>query len=363
MEAADRPPPGDAPAKPARALGTPLASTIAVVTTILGLIVLAWTILFVTKGRFLKPTFEKIVAAQTHRDVKVAGDFQLYFAPFNVKFLAEGLTVSNPEWAGRGNFFSARKIDTRISTWSLITGNRRINWLGLEDGHLDLQWDKDGKRNTWTFDENKEKGDAARVADHPPRARPGNAGPLRRSADAGRSRHSDPHRRGAGHQVRLFDPLRRQRHRAGHALHPRRRAAHPQCHRRGRQNQLKLHVEGVRTQIDVSGTLPGATEIEGADLHMDARGQNLADVFAWPGSRCPTRALSPALGADQARRRMALHRPHRPFRRSDLAGKFTVAMKEPRLLLTADLTRACSTSSMPARSSATARRLGRRARW
>ena len=108
ISAADvAPVPGDAPARPARALGTPLASVIAVVTTLIGLIVLAWAVLFVTKGRFLKHTFERIVAGQTHREVKVAGDFQLYFAPFNVKFLAEGLTVSNPQWAGTGHFFSA----------------------------------------------------------------------------------------------------------------------------------------------------------------------------------------------------------------------------------------------------------------
>ena len=149
-------PPSDLPApRPARALGTPLASVIAVLTTIVGLIVLAWAILYVTKGRFLKGTFERIVAAQTSRDVKVAGDFQLYFDPFNLKFLAEGLTISNPQWAGRGNFFSAKKIDTRFSTWSLITGNERINWLRLQDGHIDLQWDESGQRNSWTFGEKK----------------------------------------------------------------------------------------------------------------------------------------------------------------------------------------------------------------
>jgi uncharacterized protein involved in outer membrane biogenesis len=339
MEAAEAaPPPGDAPARPARALGTPLASIIAVVTTILGLLVLGWTILFVTKGRFLKPTFEKIVAAQTHRDVKVAGDFQLYFAPFNVKFLAEGLTVSNPEWAGRGNFFSARKIDTRISTWSLITGNRRINWLGLEDGHLDLQWDKDGKRNTWTFDENKEKGDPLEL---PIIRRALVQGTLVRYVDprmqveAGIRIHTVEARDTKFASSIRFDGNGTARGTrftlAGELLTPNATVA-------GGQNELKLHVEGVRTQIDVSGTLPGATEIEGADLHMDARGQNLADVFAVAGIAVPdTRnyRLRSALTkhGDEWRFTGLTGR----FGASDLAGKFTVTMKEPRLLLTADL--------------------------
>src|SRR4051812_29818187 len=123
-----------APARPVRALGTPLAATISIVATLIGLIVLAWTILFVTKGRFLKHPFERFVSAQTARQVKVAGDFQLYFAPFNVRFVAEGMTVTNPAWV-RGNFFEAKKVDSVISTWSLITGNHRINWLSLDDAH------------------------------------------------------------------------------------------------------------------------------------------------------------------------------------------------------------------------------------
>jgi len=335
--AAETPPKGDAPAKPARALGTPLASVLAVVTTVLGLLVLAWTILFVTKGRFLKPTFERIVAAQTHRDVKVAGDFQLYFAPFNVKFLAEGLTISNPDWAGRGNFFSAKKIDSRISTWSLITGNRRINWLGLEDGHVDLQWDKAGERNTWTFSSEK-KGDPLELPI------------IRRALVQGTMiRYVDPRMQIAAgiriHTVEALDTKFASSIRfdgngtargtrftlAGEMLTPNATVA-------GGQNELKLHVEGVRTQIDVSGTLPGATEIEGADLHMDARGQNLADVFAVMGVAVPdTRnyRLRSALTkqGDEWRFTGLTGR----FGASDLAGKFTVAMKKPRLLLTADL--------------------------
>ena len=332
------PAPADAArARPARALGTPLASTIAVVTTILGLLVLAWTILFVTKGRFLKSTFERVVAAQTHRDVKVAGDFQLYLAPFNVKFLAEGLTISNPEWAGRGNFFSARKIDSRISTWSLITGNRRINWLGLEDSHVDLQWDKEGRRNTWTFSE--EKGE------------PLDLPIIRRAIVQGTMiRYVDPRMRIAAgiriHTVEARDTKFASTIRfdgngtargtrftlAGELLTPNATVS-------GGRNQLKLHVEGVRTSIDVAGTLPGATEIEGADLHMDARGQNLADIFAVAGIAVPDtrsyrlRSYLTKYGDEWRFTRLAGR-----FGASDLAGKFTVAIREPRLLLTADLT-------------------------
>ncbi|MES2986875.1 MAG: AsmA family protein [Pseudomonadota bacterium] len=322
--------------KPARTLGTPLASTIATFTTILGLIVLAWAILFVTKGRFLKGPFERIVAAQTHRQVKVAGDFQLYLNPFNVKFVAEEMSISNPGWAGRGNFFHAKRIDSRISTWSLITGNRRVNWLGLDDGQLDLQWDKEGRRNTWTFSE--EKGE------------PLDLPVIRRAIVQGTMiRYVDPRMQiEAGirvHTVEAKDTefasainfdgngtMRGTRFVMNGAL------LTPNATVTGGSNQLKLHAEGIRTQLDVTGTLPGATEIEGADLHIDVRGQNLADAFSLLGVAVPDtrsyRFKSALTKRDIEWRFTGLHGR---FGASDLAGKLTVAMTKPRLLLTADL--------------------------
>ncbi|MFS2109091.1 AsmA family protein [Sphingomonas sp. Sphisp140] len=330
------PPPAGAPAKPIRALGTPIASVIAVVATILGLLVLAWTILFVTKGRFLKHSFERIVAGQTHREVKVAGDFQLYLDPFNVKFVAERMTLSNPAWAGRGNFFEARRIDSRISTWSLITGNRRINWLSLENGQVDLQWDKAGKRNTWTFSE--EKGEPL---DLPAIRRALLQGTLIRYADprmqieAAIRVHTVEAKDTQFASTISFDgsgTARGTRFVLNGAL------LTPNATVSGGRNQLKLHAEGVRTQLDVSGTLPGATEIEGADLHMDVRGQNLADIFMLAGIAVPdtrTYRLRSALTKQGNEWRFTGLKGR--FGDSDLAGKMTVKMTRPRMLLTAQL--------------------------
>ncbi len=335
--AADKsPPPADSPARPLRALGTPLASVIAVLATILGLIVLAWTILFVTKGRFLKHTFERIVAQQTHREVKVAGDFQLYFNPLNVKFVAEDMTIANPEWAGKGHFFEAKRIDSRISTWGLITGRQRINWLDLQDGRLDLRWDKAGKRNSWTFSE--EKGE------------PLDLPIIRRALVQGTMiRYIDPRMQvEAGvriHTVEAKDTqfassigfdgagtVRGTRFVMNGAL------LTPNATVSGGKNQLKLHAEAVRTQVDVSGTLPGATEIEGADLHMNLRGQNLADIFMLAGIAVPdtrTYRLTSAVTKQGNEWRFAGLKGR--FGDSDLAGKMTVKMTRPRMLLSAEL--------------------------
>lgn len=338
ITAADPAPAGSAPAKPARALGTPLASVLSVLATILGLLVLAWTILFITKGRFLKPTFERIASAQSGRAVKVAGDFQLYFAPLNVKFLAERITVSNPDWAGGGNFFAAAKVDSRISTWSLVTHKYRFNWLALQDGRVDLQWDKAGRRNTWTFKSGDEGGDPFELPS------------VRRGIVQGTQlRYLDPRMRieaairvhtVEARETRVENSIRfdgtgiargARFTLAGALLSPNETVT-------GGANKLQLRAEGVRTSVDITGTLPGATEIEGADLRMDLRGRNLADIFLVFGIAVPdTRSyrLTSALTkrGDEWRFTGVKGR----FGDSDLGGRFTVAMKQPRLLLTADL--------------------------
>jgi hypothetical protein len=101
---------------------------------VLGLLFAVWLVLFLTKGRFLKGTFESVAGRMTSREVKVAGDFQLYFAPLDVKFLAEGLSISNPAWATRPRLFDAARIDTRIAPLSMLWGKKRLRFLDLVNG-------------------------------------------------------------------------------------------------------------------------------------------------------------------------------------------------------------------------------------
>src|SRR3546814_13557333 len=89
-----------------------------------------------TKGRFLKSPAERIATRLTGREVKVTGDFQLYFNPFNIKFLAEGLTVANPDWAEGRHLFSATLIDSSIATLPLLWEERRFTWLRLDGANV-----------------------------------------------------------------------------------------------------------------------------------------------------------------------------------------------------------------------------------
>lgn len=325
-------------ARPGRALGMPLASVIAVLTTIVGLIVLAWAVLYVTKGRFLKHPFEHIVGDLTHRQVKVAGDFQFYFDPIALKFRADGMTVSNPKWAGTTDFFSADKLDARIATFPSLFGKRRINWLDLQNGHVDLQWDKAHKTNTWTFGEAGKAGKALEL-------------PLIRRAlvDGTVLHYRDP--KGQLSADIAVKTVRAEDTRFANAIRftgtGRARGTpftmsgallSPNATVSGGRNQLQLHIAAVDTVADIAGTLPGATELDGADLHADVRGANLSDAFAVAGIAVPdTRAyrLQASLTKHDDTWRFTHLKGH--FGDSDLAGSLTVALKQPRMKVTADL--------------------------
>jgi AsmA family protein len=250
-----------------------------VVLGILGTVFAIWLVLFITKGRFLKGPFERIVGSATHRPVQVRGDFQLYFAPFDIKFLAEGMTIGNPAWASKPNLFEAAKIDTRIAPLSLLFGKRRVKSLLLDRAAIDLEWTPDHRTNTWTFSQGG-KGKPLEL----PR--------IDRALVQGTTlRYRDPRMRvladlkiepiradtaaGIGDAVRLtgggrlrdtpFTVVAR-------LLSPNETVA------KGK-NQLVARMRAAGNVVDVAGTLPSLAEIEDVPLRVAARGANMAELL------------------------------------------------------------------------------------
>lgn len=320
-----------------RALPRPARIALRILGWTFAAIFAAWAILYITKGRFLKHPFERIASSQTGRAVKVTGDFQLYFNPFDVHFVAEGMTITNPDWA-KGNLFDAKRIDTTVSTWSLITGRTRVRWLALDDAHLDLQWDGAHKHNSWTLGDPDRPGEPLDL-------------PLIRRA------------RAAGTEISYRDPLMalsadlgidtviaRDTRFANAIRFTGKGTARntpftvsgallsPNATATGGENRLELHLRGANTNADVTGTLPGATEIEGAKLHVDVRGTNLADLFSIAGIAVPdTRAYRLTSALTKAGPEWRFTGLKGRFGDSDLAGRLTVVNRRPRLFLDADL--------------------------
>lgn len=305
---------------------------------ILAVIVAIWLVLYITKGRFLKRPFERIVTSSLERDVNVAGDFQLYFDPFNIKFLAEGLTVANPKWAKERYFFRSKLIDTRIATWTLLFGKDRINWLSLVNGDVNLEWDKGAKRNTWTFGDPDAEGKPLEI----PIIRRGlvqgttvnyRDPVLQLEARIGletikaSDTRFDNDIRFSGTGTMRNNPFTV----SGNLLSPNETV-------RGGENPLRMIARSGATQLDVAGTLPGAFELENAKLKIKVRGPNLAHLFDFLGVAVPdTRSYHMTSNLTRHAGAWRFTRLSGMFGESDLAGLLTISMPANRLKIDADL--------------------------
>lgn len=309
-----------------------------VIAALLLIVALAWAVLFITKGRFLKGPFETILSRNLQRDVRVDGDFNLYFAPLSLRFRADRLTISNPAWASRPNLFKADRIDTRLSTLSLLTANKTLKTLLLQKGAIDLEWSKDGKANTWTFGDPKA----------PPK--PLDMPTIRQALIAGTTlRYRDP-------RVQLYtdiaiDTVKARDTRFAHAV-----TFHGDGSMRGRpftlrgsllspneaveggRTRLELHAQAASTRVDVAGTLPAPTVIEGAQLQTAARGPNLSLLFDVIGIAIPdTRSFRIGSQLTKHGGEWRFTRIKGMFGDSDIGGAMTISLPDDRLMLSADL--------------------------
>ncbi len=245
---------------------------------IVAVIAAIWLVLYITKGRFLKHPFERIVGSMTHRTVTVGGDFQLYFAPFRIKFYAKRFTLSNPDWASRPNLFQADKLDTRIAPLSLIFGKRRLYWLDLVNGAVDLEWNAAHTANSWTFSD-KKGGDPLEF----PR--------IDVATVTGTSvRYLDPRMRVLANlnvaDIRSVDAT------IGRAVGLKgtgqlretpftvtAQLLSPDATANRGQNKLVARMRAAGNVIDVAGTLPSIADVENVPLAVTARGANLSTLL------------------------------------------------------------------------------------
>lgn len=298
-----------------------------------------WLVLFITKGRFLKQPFETLATSTTGRDITVGGDFQLYFAPFHIKFLAEDIRVANPDWASDKDLFRADLIDARISSLPLLIGKTNFRDIMINNGAARLEWSPDGKQNNWTFGNPDAEPEPFTLPD------------IRRAIIRGTTvRYRDPRMKLStdididtvnardtrfSHDIRFHgDGVMNGRPFTleGGLLSPNDLIS-------GGRNRLALSAASGPTRMRVSGTLPSATQIEGADLNMEVRGTNLSLLFDFIGVAIPdTRAYMVRSNLTYEEEAWKFTHMKGTFGDSDLAGRMTISMPENRLHIGADLT-------------------------
>lgn len=295
-----------------------------IVAGLLIIIAAIWLVLFVTRGRFLRHPFESIVGRLTHRTVTIGGDFQLYFAPWRIKFVAEKIAVSNPGWATRPYLFTADRLDSRIAPLSLLFGKRRFTWLALTNGAVDLEWTPDHRANSWTFSD-KTGGkplefpriDTAVVTGTTIRYRDPR---LRMTADLALDDfRSDNARIGRAVGVRGQGVIRATPFVVNAQL------LSPDATANRGKNELLARMRTAGNVVDIAGTLPSIAAIENVPLRTRARGKDLSTLLEVIGVVIPrtrTYDLHAQLVKDGETYRFTRMSGH--FGDSDVTGKLTV---------------------------------------
>lgn len=297
---------------------------------------LAWLVLYITKGRFLKDSFVSIASDYTERQVRVGGDFNLYLNPFHIQFLAEDISVSNPAWAQDKQLFDADRVALQLNIWRLIFGgDKRFNYLELEGAQVGLE--RQEARNTWTF-----RSDSNEPFELPDIVRASIAGtrvhyidrPLVLDTDI---RVGDIAAARSVLQPRIPFDGKGTSHGARFTMDG--ALTSPNETLAGGSNKLNLTVNVGDSRIDVTGTLPGATVLEGAKLDLTARGGNLNTPFSLLGVVIPDtrtfRVTSKVTPVGDDWRFTAINGR---FGDSDLHGRMTITMRDDeRLFIDADL--------------------------
>jgi uncharacterized protein involved in outer membrane biogenesis len=330
------PPPPHRRRGPAR-WHAPLAIVLGILAWLIGLIVVAWLVLFITHGRFLKARFERMATGFMGRDVRVAGDFQLYFDIINVKFVADGMTIANLPFASKPYFFSAKHIDTRISTIRLIFGEQHARWLNLDGASIDAEWDKAHQHNTWSFGGTAPLKiplvDRAAVTDTTVRYRDPKMGVFTdhsigsvSGTNVGGTHINDAIRfSGSGtYKGRPFDD-------SGALFTPNSTMAE------GR-TRIELRANQGATHLDLKGSLPTLTSIAGATADFSIRGPNLRELFDLAHIVVPdTRGYSLVSHFEQADGEYRFTKLAGRIGNSDIGGSMTASLPNNRPTLKADL--------------------------
>lgn len=334
--ASQAPTAGDAPApRPKRTWRESLTWPVKLLLGILLAIFLAWLVLYITKGRFLKDSFVSIASDYTERQVRVGGDFNLYLNPFHIQFLAEDISVSNPAWAKDRQLFDADRVALQLNIWRLIFGGeRRFNYVELVNADIGLE--RQATRNTWTF-----RSDSNEPFELPE---------IVRASITGTRVHYIDHPRVLDTNIRVGDvaaakavvqprvPFEGDGTSHGGRFTVKGALTSPNETLAGGENKLNLTVRVRDSRIDVAGTLPGATVLENAKLTLTAQGSNLNTPFSLIGVVIPDtrrfRVTSKLTLVDEQWRFTQLNGR---FGDSDLHGRMTISMPKERLVIDADL--------------------------
>lgn len=268
------------------AVGGVVALVIGVPLLVIGVLVL------LDRWDAARPYISRLATTALGREVAITG-------PLNVdvgrvtRLQMRGLSVANPDWAKTPYLLRIGELDLSVAVWPLLTGDVVIPSLRLAGVDADLERMKDG-RASWQFGSGK-----------PEKPEPASSGPAKlplvQSLEVSDTRvHFDD--RALNKQAELaVDRLR-----LGEDEERRRMTAEGTGSYQGRPASLRakmgslsvlqegkepypldLAVVAGDLHADVAGTIAKPLTLEGLDLKLDVRGEDLSNLFPLTGIPIP----------------------------------------------------------------------------
>jgi hypothetical protein len=114
--------------------------------------VLALVIFFVFffQWNWFRGPIERIASRDTGRKVTIQGDLHVHLWSWRPTASADGVTISNPDWAPKGNTAAVTHIRLKTRFWPLLAGRLDLLRISLINPTFDFFRDKQGRAN-WEF--------------------------------------------------------------------------------------------------------------------------------------------------------------------------------------------------------------------
>lgn len=113
---------------------------------LLALIALAVSWLFVADLGSFKPQIERWASEATGRDISIDGELRIDLAAQS-SLVAEGLRISNADWADEPDMISVGRLELRFDLRSLLNGPILVDLIDLDDASIFLAKPEEGDPN------------------------------------------------------------------------------------------------------------------------------------------------------------------------------------------------------------------------
>jgi len=98
----------------------------------------------------LRGPIGRYASGRLDREVRITGDLDVKLFSWTPRITADGITVAQPAWAGRGRMAEVQRLTVEVELLPLLRGQVRLPLLAVQSPRIDLRRNAAGQAN-WDF--------------------------------------------------------------------------------------------------------------------------------------------------------------------------------------------------------------------